>query len=131
MYTYIPSFLSLPSNPHPAPLGPSWVSYVIQQIPSSYLFYTWHCTHVSPNLLIYPPLHPTPSPHIHFLCCISILANGFICTYCMCVNRIIFLFLIYKYGRTNLTPYQICFFKLYVLLLLLQVKNTAYSLKYT
>ena len=46
-YAYIPSLFEPPSHlpPHPTPLGwyraPVWVSWAIQQIPISYLFYTW------------------------------------------------------------------------------------------
>ena len=45
MHTYIPSPLSLHPPPHPTPLGHhralSWIPCVIQQLPTSYLFYTW------------------------------------------------------------------------------------------
>ena len=45
--TYIPSLLNLPPThlPHPTPLGChrtlGWVLCVIQQLPTSYLFYIW------------------------------------------------------------------------------------------
>ena len=43
MYTYIPSFLSLSPTAHPTLLGnhraPSWASYVIKQLPTSYLIH--------------------------------------------------------------------------------------------
>ena len=43
MYTYIPFFLSLSPTAHPTLLGnhraPSWASYVIKQLPTSYLIH--------------------------------------------------------------------------------------------
>ena len=58
MYTYIPSLLDLPLPPHPTPLdhhrAPSWASCALQQVPTSYLFYTWVCICVDSNL----PTHP-------------------------------------------------------------------------
>ena len=70
MYTYIPSLLDLPptSPPHPVHLGHpralSWAPCAIPQVPTSYLFYTWQCTYVNPNLPIHPTsLPPTPYPH--------------------------------------------------------------------
>ena len=57
MYTYMPSLL----DPHPTPLGhhraPSWTPCVTEQLPTSYLFYTWWCIYVSPNLPICLTLH--------------------------------------------------------------------------
>ena len=74
MYTYIPSLLDLPPTPTPNPthLGhhraPSWAPCVIQQVPTSYLFYTWQCRYVNPNLSIHPtPPSLFPCPHIHSL----------------------------------------------------------------
>ena len=49
-FTYITSLLSLPPQPQPTPLdhhrAPGWAPCVIQQLPTSYLFYTWWCIHV-------------------------------------------------------------------------------------
>ena len=62
MYTHILSLL----NFHPTPLGHhralSWAPCTIQQVPTSYLFYTWWCIYVNPNLLIHPTLS---HPHVH------------------------------------------------------------------
>ena len=67
MYTYISSLLNLPPTgpppTHPTHLGhhraPSWAPCAIQQVLTSYLFYTRYCLYVNPNL----PVHPTlPSP---------------------------------------------------------------------
>ena len=58
--TYIASllsFLPLPL-PHPIPLGhhrmPGWSSCVIQQLPTSYLFYAWFCIYVNATFSIRP-----------------------------------------------------------------------------
>ena len=85
MYTYIPYLLNLPptSNPHPTHLGhhraPSWAPCALQQVPTSYLFYTRLCIYVNPNL----PMHPTPlsPPRVHmfilYICvCIPALQIG-------------------------------------------------------
>ena len=78
MYTYIPSLLVLVpthSLPHPSyplphltPLGhhraPSWAPCAIWQVPTSYLFYTWYCIHVSPNLPVHATPFPPLSPHV-------------------------------------------------------------------
>ena len=51
-YTYIPSLVSLPPTPvpHATPLGHhralSWAPCAIQQLPASYLFYTWQRIYV-------------------------------------------------------------------------------------
>ena len=63
MYTYIPSLLDLPPNPlHPTHLGHhralSWAPCTIQQVPTSYLFYTWWCIYVNHNLPIHSPFPP-------------------------------------------------------------------------
>ena len=56
--------------PHPTHLGhhraPSWAPWAIQQVPTSYLFYTWPCTYVNPNLPIHHTLHSPqpPCPHL-------------------------------------------------------------------
>jgi len=61
VYTSIPSLLDF-SPLHPTPLGhhrtPSWAPWTIQNVPTSYLFYTRQCTFIIPNL----PVHPHPSP---------------------------------------------------------------------
>ena len=51
-YTYIPSLLSLsPTSSDPTPLGHqralSWAHCDTQQLPTSDLFYTWHCVYVN------------------------------------------------------------------------------------
>ena len=67
IYIYIyPLPLDPPSHLlHPTPLNhPSSAPYIIQQeqqIPTSYLFYTWRCTYISPHL----PIHPWPNPQLH------------------------------------------------------------------
>ena len=63
MYTYIPSLLDLPPTPHPTHLGQhraqSWAPCALQQVPTSYLFYTGQCTYVNPSV----PIHlPPPAP---------------------------------------------------------------------
>ena len=72
-YTYIPSFLSLLPIPHPHPLGyhrgPIWVPCTIQQLPTSYLFYTWYMSGLFSRFA--PPF---PLPHcVHeFSLCIYV-----------------------------------------------------------
>ena len=62
VYTY-PLPLGLPSHPAPPsrPLGhhgaPSWAPHAIHQLPASFLFHTWWCIHINPNL----PVHLTPA----------------------------------------------------------------------
>jgi len=57
---YILSVLDLPPQPHPTYLGHhralNWVPCAIEQVPTSYLFYTHYCIYVNPNLLIRPTL---------------------------------------------------------------------------
>ena len=52
-YAYVPSFLSLPRFPHPTPLGhhraPHWAPCAIEQLPVSYLCYTWQCMYGLPR----------------------------------------------------------------------------------
>ena len=70
-YTYIPSLLSLPCTPpqsHPSKSSQStklsFLCFIV--VPTSYLFYTWYCIYVSPNLPVCPslpfPTTPTPCP---------------------------------------------------------------------
>ena len=54
---------SLPRGPLPPPTpplqvirAPSWVLCAVEQPPTTCLFYTWDCMHVSPNLLVHPTL---------------------------------------------------------------------------
>ena len=58
-------------------------SCAIQQIPTTYMFYTWWCISVIPNLPVLPTLHfsPLPRPHVCSLCprLYSCLGNSFIC----------------------------------------------------
>ena len=77
-YTSLPSLLGLPPPPHPPHLGhhraPSWAPCAIQQVPTSYLFYTWWCIYVNPNLPVHPTL-PFPAPRVHMsvlYACVSI-----------------------------------------------------------
>ena len=49
-WTFLPPCLP-PTRP---PWGPSWASCVTQQLPTSYLFYTWQCIYVNPNRPICP-----------------------------------------------------------------------------
>ena len=69
MYTY-PLALGPPPSPHPTHLGHHralhWAPCALRQVPISYLLYTRHCIHVSPNSSC-PPL-TLPCPHVHFLC---------------------------------------------------------------
>ena len=59
-YTYIPisppSSSSLPHPPHATPVGrhkaSSWSPCAIQQLPTSYLFYTWSCMYVNATLQV-------------------------------------------------------------------------------
>ena len=51
----LPSFHSTLLGHHRAP---SWAPCVIQQLPTSHLFYTWQCIYVNPNLQ-FIPLSPT------------------------------------------------------------------------
>ena len=80
--------LNLPPPSHPTPLGqhrpPSWACCVIQQPPTSYLFYAWQGIYVNATLLI----HSTPLPsHIH-ICSLCLHlpfcpAYMFTCTICL------------------------------------------------
>ena len=62
-----PSWAFLPPL-HPTPLGhhraPSWAPYAVEQLPTSYLFYTWYCTYVNAPLPVCPTFpFPTLSTH--------------------------------------------------------------------
>ena len=79
MYTYIyiyiymyplppePPFPSPPPPPphHLTPLGhhrtPGWAPCAIQQLPTSYLLYTWQCIYINTTL----PVCPTPLPPLN------------------------------------------------------------------
>ena len=85
---------SLPLSPrHPTHLGhhraPSWAP--TQQVPTSYLFYTWQCTYINPKLPVHPTLLPGSASTHWFSTSVSLSlpANRFICTIfldstCMC-----------------------------------------------
>ena len=89
LYVYIyPLPLEPPSHthPHPTPLGchrtPSGTPCAIQQLPTSYLFYTRQSIHISALLSIHPTLLFLPCVFMSFLyICISIPppANRFVC----------------------------------------------------
>ena len=60
LYTYIPSLQDIPPIPlHATHLGhhraPSWAPCAIQQVPTSYLFYTCLCIYVPISQFIPPP----------------------------------------------------------------------------
>ena len=55
-YTYVSSLLSLPPTPLGHHRAPSWALCAMQQLPTSYLLYTWWCIYVSPTLSICPTL---------------------------------------------------------------------------
>ena len=90
-YTYVPFFLTLlliACPPHSTPLGyyrvPDWAPYVIQQLPTSYLFYIWWCICFNVALSIHPTLSfPTVSASL-FSTSVSLFyscpANRFIST---------------------------------------------------
>ena len=52
-----PSWVSFPPH-NPTPLchhrAPSWALCAIEQLPISYLFYTWQCIHVNTTLPVFP-----------------------------------------------------------------------------
>ena len=56
IYIYIPSLLDLPPTPLCHHRTQSWAPCAIQQLPTSYLFNTWWCIYVSPDLAIPPTL---------------------------------------------------------------------------
>ena len=94
-YTYIPFLLSLPSTPHhPTPLGHhralSWAPCAIRQLPISYLFYTWWCIYVKPDLPIHPALPFPCCVHMSILniCLCSCPGTRFKCTIFLyiCIN---------------------------------------------
>ena len=62
VYIYLFSLLGLPPNPLSHHRASSWALCAIQQLPTSYLFYTWQCIYVNATLAIHPTLHfPTES----------------------------------------------------------------------
>ena len=79
MYTYILSLLNLPpALPPPfTSLGyhrtPSWAPGVMQQLPTSHLFYTWQCVYVSATLSVHPVLSFPCRVHKSLLCIWSTL----------------------------------------------------------
>ena len=73
--------ISPPSwTPHPTPLGrhraQGWSPCAIQWLPTSCLFYTWQCIHVSPNLPIHPTLPFRPCVHASVLTSVSLTLKG-------------------------------------------------------
>ena len=59
--------------------------FFIQQVLISYLFYTYQCIHVNPNLPIHHTTNPTFPPWCPYVCSLHLclyfcLANQFICT---------------------------------------------------
>ena len=60
IHTSPPSWALLPPLPHPAPLGHhralGWAPCIIQQLPTSYLFYTWSCVYVKATRSVCPTL---------------------------------------------------------------------------
>ena len=70
------SWASLPPYTHVGHhRAASWVPCAIWQVPTSYLFYTWQCIYVSPNLSIHP-YHTTHHVHTSSLyICVSIPAQ--------------------------------------------------------
>ena len=64
VYMY-PSSSGTPSPTHsssPQPGHHRGLGWAVQQHPTSYLFYTWQCTHVNPNLPIHAPALSSISP---------------------------------------------------------------------
>ena len=79
IYIYIPSLLDLPPTPLCHHRTQSWAPCAIQQLPTSYLFNTWWCIYVSPNLAICPTLLPPslrPQVLSLHLCLYSCPANS-------------------------------------------------------
>ena len=71
-----------PSHPSRSQVSTKLSSCVLQQLPTSCLFYTWQCIYLRPTLPVHPTLpFPTLCPHICSLClCLySCLGNRFIC----------------------------------------------------
>ena len=69
MYIYIVSLKPASHTVHPAPLGHhralSWAPWAIQQLPPSYLFYTWWCVKVNTTLSVCPSLISNLNPLLH------------------------------------------------------------------
>ena len=57
-----PSWASLPP---PEVVTEYWAPCAIQQLPTSYLFCTWYCVHVSATLSLHTSLSLLPLPHVH------------------------------------------------------------------
>ena len=84
MYSYIPSLLNLPCTPptsHPSRSSQSTkLSFLcFIAVPTSYLFYTWYCVYVNPNLPICPsPPIPTTPPLPWTWCPLDPLVSAFL-----------------------------------------------------
>ena len=78
-YTYVaPSWPSSPLQPHSTPLGchkvPVWAPWVIQQIPTGYLFYIWWCMSFYATVSICPTLSFPSCPESVLYVCVSTAA---------------------------------------------------------
>ena len=84
MYTYIRYLLDLPPTHLGRHRAPSCTPCAVQHVPTSYLFYTWLCIYVKPNLPIRPTLPFLAlcpfSIRSLCLCLYSYPTNRFICT---------------------------------------------------
>ena len=82
---YKPPPLNLPPTPPSQasrpPRSTELTPHATQQLPSSFLFHTWSCTHANPTLSIRPPF-PFLDPCVYLYVCLSVpdLQIGFICT---------------------------------------------------
>ena len=79
MYTYIPSFLSLPPTLHPTPPGHhrtlNRASCAVPRLSTSYSFYVWWCIYVNATIPVRPTLLPLPlCPHVRSLCAAPFLS---------------------------------------------------------
>ena len=113
LFIYIhPLPLGDPSRPiHPTPLGHhralSWAPCVIEQLPTSYLFYTRYCIYAR---AIFQSVSPSPSPlclHIHFLHLrlYSCPENRFICTIFLYSIHIWYLFFSFWFTSLYMTDF--------------------------
>ena len=66
MCTYIPSLLGLPPTPVGHHRAPGWAPCATQQLPTSFLLYTWYCVYVSATL----PIHPILSSFLPVSTCL-------------------------------------------------------------
>ena len=71
-----------PSHPCRSSEGLSWTPSVLQQLPTSYIFYTWQRIHVNPALPVHPTLLSLCHGHISslHLCLYFCPAHWFIFT---------------------------------------------------